>query len=173
MRQYELAIRIAQIHHLVDERKYKKALAVIQTLDMRQVRSLSDLKVFAEVFTRTEQYDAAKATYLRIYRKSRTRRVLHRLIYLSIRTNALDDAEAYYQEYVRMHPSQRDALILRYRIEKAKGVPIGELIEILQELKQEEYIEEWAYELAKLYHRARSEERRVGKECRSRWSPYH
>ena len=53
-----------------------------------------------------------------------------------------------------MHPSQRDALILRYRIEKAKGVPIGELIEILQELKQEEYIEEWAYELAKLYHRA-------------------
>ena len=76
MRQYELAIRIAQIHHLVDERKYKKALAVIQTLDMRQVRSLSDLKVFAEVFTRTEQYDAAKATYLRIYRKSRTRRVL-------------------------------------------------------------------------------------------------
>lgn len=65
MRQYELAIRIAQIHHLVDERKYKKALAVIQTLDMRQVRSLSDLKVFAEVFTRTEQYDAAKATYLR------------------------------------------------------------------------------------------------------------
>ena len=154
MRQYELAIRIAQIHHLVDERKYKKALTVIQTLDMRQVRSLSDLKVFAEVFTRTEQYDAAKATYLRIYRKSRTRRVLHRLIYLSIRTNALDDAEAYYQEYVRMHPSQRDALILRYRIEKAKGVPIGELIEILQELKQEEYIEEWAYELAKLYHRA-------------------
>lgn len=63
MRQYELAIRIAQIHHLVDERKYKKALAVIQTLDMRQVRSLSDLKVFAEVFTRTEQYECSKATY--------------------------------------------------------------------------------------------------------------
>ena len=77
MRQYELAIRIAQIHHLVDERKYKKALAVIQTLDMRQVRSLSDLKVFAEVFTRTEQYDAAKATYLRIYRKSRTLSLIH------------------------------------------------------------------------------------------------
>ena len=154
MRQYELAIRIAQIHHLVDERKYKKALAVIQTLDMRQIKSLSDLKVFAEVYTRTEQFDAAKATYLRIYRKSRTRRVLHRLIYLSIRTNAIEDAEAYYAEYVHMHPSERDALILRYRIDKTKGVPIGELIHILQALKQEEYIEEWAYELAKLYHRA-------------------
>ncbi|RKI21408.1 hypothetical protein D7V82_20930 [bacterium 1xD8-6] len=154
MRQYELAIRIAQVHHLVDERKYKKALAVIQTIDMRQVRSLSDLKAFAEVYTKTEQYEAAKATYLRIYRRSRTRRVLYRLIYLSIRTNALEDAEAYYQEFVRMNPSARDALILRYRIDKASGVPIGQLIEILQELKQEEYIEEWAYELAKLYHRA-------------------
>ena len=74
MRQYELAIRIAQVHHLVDERKYKKALAVIETLDMRQVRSLGDLKVFAEVYIKTEQYEAAKATYLRIYRRSHTKK---------------------------------------------------------------------------------------------------
>ena len=51
MRQYEIAIRIAQVHHLAEERKYKKALTVIQTLDMRQVRNISDLKVFAEVYT--------------------------------------------------------------------------------------------------------------------------
>lgn len=69
MRQYEIAIRIAQVHHLAEERKYKKALTVIQTLDMRQVRNISDLKVFAEVYTRTEQFEAAKATYLRIYEK--------------------------------------------------------------------------------------------------------
>ena len=86
MRQYEIAIRIAQVHHLAEERKYKKALTVIQTLDMRQVRNISDLKVFAEVYTRTEQFEAAKATYLRIYKKSRTRRILYRLIYLAIRT---------------------------------------------------------------------------------------
>ena len=153
MKQYELAIRIAQIHHLVDERKYKKALAVIQTLDMHQVRALSDLKVFAEVYTKTEQYDAAKATYLRIYRRSRTKRILYRLIYLSIRTNSLTEAESYYQEFVRMNPNVRDSLILRYRIDKAAGAPAEQLIEILQQLKREEYIEEWAYELAKLYHR--------------------
>jgi len=154
MRQYELAIRIAQIHHLVDERKYKKALAVVQTLDVKQVRSVSDLKVFAEVYTRTERYAEAKEIYLKICHTSKNRRVLHRLAYLSIRTNSLEDAEVFYQEYLRMNPSTRDALILRYRIDKAAGVPIGKLIEILQDLKQEEYIEEWAYELAKLYHRA-------------------
>ncbi len=164
MKQYELAIRIAQIHHLVDERKYKKALAVIQTLDMHHVRALSDLKVFAEVYTKTEQYDAAKATYLRIYRRSRTKRILYRLIYLSIRTNSLTEAESYYQEFVRMNPNIRDSLILRYRIDKASGAPAEQLIEILQQLKQEEYIEEWAYELAKLYHRTGRKEECI-EEC--------
>ena len=154
MRQYELSIRIAQVHHLIDERKYKKALTVIKTIDMRQVKGLSDLSAFAEVFTKTEQFDAAKATYLRIYKKSRTKKVLYRLIYLAIRTNSLDEAESYYQEFVRMAPNARDALILRYRIDKAKGEPIGDLIEILEALKEEEYIEEWAYELAKLYQKA-------------------
>ena len=154
MRQYELAIRIAQIHHLIDERKYKKALTVIRTLDMRQVRGLSDLNAIADVFTKTEQYDAAKATYLKIYKKSRTRRVLYRLIYLAIRTNDIGEAERYYQEFIRMNPNTRDVLVLRYRIDKASGVPIGNLIDILKTLKEEEYIEEWAYELAKLYHKA-------------------
>lgn len=154
MRQYEVAIRIAQVHHLADERKYRKALTVIQTLDMRQIRNVSDLKVFAEVYTRTEQLAEAKATYLRIYKKSRTRKTLYRLIYLAIRTNNLEEAEKYYEEFVRMNPSNRDALILRYRLDKAAGVQIGQLIDTLRDLKEEEYIEEWAYELAKLYQQA-------------------
>ena len=122
MRQYELTIRIAQIHHLIEVRKYKKALAVVKTLDMRQVKGISDLSAIAEVYT--EQFDAAKNTYLRIYKKSRTRRVLYRLIYLAIRTNALDEAEGYYQEFVAMSSSQRDSLILRYRIDKASGASV-------------------------------------------------
>ena len=64
MRQYELTIRIAQIHHLIEVRKYKKALAVVKTLDMRQVKGISDLSAIAEVYTKTEQFDAAKNTYL-------------------------------------------------------------------------------------------------------------
>lgn len=154
MRQYETAIRIAQVHHLADERKYKKALTVIQTLDMRQVRNVSDLKVFAEVYIRTEQFSEAKATYLKIYKKSRTRRILYRLIYLAIRTNDLGEAEKYYTEFLHMNPNERDALIVRYRIDKASGVPIGKMIDTLKRLKEEEYIEEWAYELAKLYQQA-------------------
>ena len=36
-----------------------------------------------------------------------------------------------------------------------------------------ESIETGSYDAAPLAGTARSEERRVGKECRSRWSPYH
>lgn len=154
MRQYELAIRIAQVHHLAEERKYRKALSVIETIDMRLVRNVSDLKVFAEVYTRTEQFMEAKNTYMRIYKKSRTRRILYRLIYLAIRTNDLKQADSFYKEYVKMNPNSRDTIILRYRIDKAAGVPIGQLIDTLKSLKEEEYIEEWAYELAKLYQKA-------------------
>lgn len=154
MRQYEFSIRIAQIHHLLDERKYKKALAVVRTIDLKQVKSLSDLSVIADVFAKTEQFDSAKDAYLKIYNKSKTRRILHRLIYISIRTKDIDEAERYYNEFVEMNPSSRDIITTRYRIDKAAGVPIGKLIETLEELKEEEYIEEWAYELAKLYHKA-------------------
>lgn len=154
MRQYEFSIRIAQIHHLLDERKYKKALAVVRTIDLKQVKSLSDLSVIADVFAKTEQFDSAKDAYLKIYNKSKTRRILHRLIYISIRTKDIEEAEEYYKEFVEMNPSSRDVITTRYRIDKAAGVPIGRLIETLEELKEEEYIEEWAYELAKLYHQA-------------------
>ena len=164
MRQYELAIRIAQIHHLIDERKYKKALAVVQTLDIKQIKGLSDLNAIAEVYTRTAQYNNAKDIYIKIYNKSHTRRCLYRLICLEIRTGDIDEAKSYYQEFLKMNANARDAIVLKYRIDKASGVPIGRLIDTLKELKVYEYIEEWAYELAKLYYKAgRFEECKV--EC--------
>ncbi len=161
MGRYETTIKIAQIQKLVEERKYKKAAAVLSTLDVHQIRSKADLRLFAEVYVKTEQFEAAKAIYLRLYKRSHTKRILYRLIYLAIRTNDLEEAEAFYDEFVSVSHSSRDNLILRYRIDKAKGVPIGQLIDTLEVLKEEEYIEEWAYELAKLYQRAGRKE-----ECR-------
>lgn len=154
MGRYEMTIKIAQVQRLVEERKYKKAAAVLATLDVRQIRSKADLNTIAEVYVKTEQFGAAKAIYLRLYKKHRTKRILYRLIYLAIRTNELEEAEDFYEEFLGLSHSTRDNLILRYRIDKAKGVPISQLIETLEILKDEEYVEEWAYELAKLYQRA-------------------
>ncbi len=154
MSKYEINLKVAQIQRLVEEKKYKKAAAVLSTIDVRQVRSRADLHTFAEIYMKTEQFAAAKAIYLRLYKKNRTRRILYRLIYLAIRTNELEEAESFYQEFLGLSNSTRDNLILRYRIDKTKGVPISQLIDTLEVLKEEEYIEEWAYELAKLYQKA-------------------
>lgn len=154
MGKYETTIKIAQIEQLLQERKFKKAGAVLATMDVRQVRSKGDLNTIAEVYVKTEQFEAAKEIYLRLYKKNRTKRILYRLIYLAIRTKELEEAERLYKDYLGLSHSTRDNLILRYRIDKAKGVPISQLIETLEVLKDEEYVEEWAYELAKLYQRA-------------------
>ena len=110
---------------------------------------------------KTEQFEAAKAIYLRIYKRNHNKKVLYRLIYLAIRTNNLDEAERFYEEFQDLNHSEQESLILRYRIDKAKGAPFNRLIETLERLKEEDYVEEWAYELAKLYQRAGREE-----ECR-------
>ena len=161
MSKYEMAVRISQVQNLVEERKYRKAAAVLSTIDVRQVKSQSELQTFAEVYVKTEQFEAAKAIYLRIYKRNRNKKVLYRLIYLAIRTNHLDEAEEFYEEFQDLNHSEQESLILRYRIDKAKGVPFNRLIETLERLKEEDYVEEWAYELAKLYQRAGREE-----ECR-------
>ncbi len=161
MSKYEMAVRISQVQSLVEERKYRKAAAVLSTLDVRQVKSQTELQTFAEVYVKTEQFEAAKAIYLRIYKRNRNKKVLYRLIYLAIRTNHLDEAEDFYEEFQDLNHSEQESLILRYRIDKAKGASFNRLIETLERLKEEDYVEEWAYELAKLYQRAGREE-----ECR-------
>ena len=161
MSKYEMAVRISQVQSLVEERKYRKAAAVLSTIDVRQVKSQTELQTFAEVYVKTEQFEAAKAIYLRIYKRNRNKKVLYRLIYLAIRTNHLDEAEDFYEEFQDLNHSEQESLILRYRIDKAKGASFNRLIETLERLKEEDYVEEWAYELAKLYQRAGREE-----ECR-------
>lgn len=161
MSKYEMAVRISQIQNLVEERKYRKAAAVLSTIDVRQVKSQSELQTFAEVYVKTEQFEAAKAIYLRIYKRNRNKKVLYRLIYLAIRTNHLEEAEEFYEEFQNLNHSEQESLILRYRIDKAKGASFNRLIETLERLKEEDYVEEWAYELAKLYQRAGRED-----ECR-------
>lgn len=153
MAKYENLLKCAQIRKLVDEKRFRKAARIIEGMDINSVKSVTDLNAIAEVYIKTDQFDAAKETYERIYARAKSRRVLFRLIYLSIRNNELAKADRYYEEYVQLDPDNSDRLILRYRIDKARDLPRTELIKTLEQLKREDYMEEWGYELAKQYHR--------------------
>ena len=65
-----------------------------------------------------------------------------------------DAATEYYDEFVEIAPHDDMKYVLRYAIKKGQGASFDELITILEEYKDEEYTEEWAYELAYLYHKA-------------------
>ena len=164
MGKYDNVLKSAQIRRLVEEKRYRKALQLMDTIDIKSVKNALDLNNFGEVYIKTERFEDARNIYLRLYEKNKTKRVVHRLIFLSIRRGSLDEAENYYQDYLTLNPSESDRLILRYRIDKAKGVPRNELIPTLEQLKREDYMEEWAYELAKLYHKEGMKEECI-REC--------
>lgn len=139
---------------MVDKRQYRNALAILDTIDTRKVKITTDLTTFVEVYMNTERYEDAKEILLRLYTKSPTRRIVYQLLIVAINTNDIDVAEQYYEEYRKMAPDDPELYVMRYLIEKEKGTNRDSLIKILEQLKKISYMEEWAYELAKLYHKA-------------------
>lgn len=149
---YDNMMKCAQVRSLASEKQYRNAYEVIQEININQITAITDLNTIADVYIQLQKYAEAKGIYLKLYERFPTRRVLYQLVYLSLKCGEIDEAEDYYSEYETLDKSG-DRIILRYYIDKAKGVDRQTLIRYLQELKRVDYMEEWAYELAKLYHK--------------------
>ena len=151
-RKYDNMMKCAQVRSLFNEKQYRNAYEVIRTINLDQVTALTDLNTIADVYMELQKYAEAKGIYLKLYERFPTRRVLYELVYLSLKCGEIEEAEEFYREYETIDKSC-DKMILRYYIDKAKGADRQMLIRHLQEIKKVDYIEEWAYELAKLYHK--------------------
>ena len=149
---YDNMMKCAQVRSLANEKQYRNAYEVIQTINIDQITAITDLNTIADVYIQLQKYAEAKGIYLKLYERFPTRRVVYQLVYLSLKCGEIEEAEEYYREYETLDKSG-DRIILRYYIDKAKGVDRQTLIHHLQELKRVDYMEEWAYELAKLYHK--------------------
>ncbi len=154
MGKYETTLKYVQMGKYLDENKYDKALLLAQDIDIEKVKELPDLKLMAEVYIANEEYTKARDIYKTIYNELSTRRILYKLISLCIKSGDIKEAESLYQIYLLKDRSSIDRLILRYEIDKANEADIEALINDLEDIKEVEYIEEWAYELAKQYHKA-------------------
>lgn len=152
--------KCAQARILINEKKYNEAVEIADSIDREKVKSIGDLKTIAEVYMRAERFSDARDIYFLLYDRIQTRTVLYYLIYLSVKCEMLDEAEDFYEDYVKKDKNGVDSRILRYYIEKAKGTDRKDLIQYLKNINTGEYIEEWAYELAKVYHKLGME-----KEC--------
>lgn len=154
MERYENIVKIEEIRKLTDDGQYQKAVKILDTMDLHRIKSLTDLSILADVLTENGRFDEAMELLGRIYEKSKTRRVLYQMVELSIKQGDADQAEDYLLKYQKAAPNDSYRFIFRYYIDKLKGEPVEVLIESLEQLKEYEYIEVWAYELAKLYHKA-------------------
>lgn len=151
MGKYDSAVRCAQIRNLIEENQYLTAMEEIEQMNFEQIPSISDLYLFAEVFLKAEKMDVAKELYYAAYRKTASRPALHRLLMLVIRMGHVEEARELYLTYEIIAGMTLDTYELKYRLAKAEGEPYSKLIEILEDLKKEEYTEEWGLQLAKLY----------------------
>lgn len=157
---YENIVKIEEMRKRLGEGDYETALKILNTMSLRKIKKTSDLSIMAEVYEKNGRYEEAMELLLRIYQKSKTRKIVFQLTMLSIKLLHIDDAEYYFKEYQLLAPNDFYNEIFRYKIDKLKGEPYEKLIATLEALKNKEYIEKWAYELAKLYYKAGME-----KEC--------
>lgn len=147
----EIVRQCRQIRELVEENKYTKALELIQELPLEEVESLDDLFLYAELYEKAEHMDKKKAIYYLIYDRTKSRQVLNKLVRLAIRLGDMQEARDLYVTYEMTEDITLDTYELRYLLTKAEGESRSHLIDILEDLKKEEYTEEWGFQLARLY----------------------
>ncbi|MDY3038773.1 MAG: hypothetical protein SOR88_01595 [Roseburia inulinivorans] len=152
---YEYKLKLDQMKSLTAEGKYEEAAEIADTINWRKIKNINALVKVGEIYEKVGRYDESKDVLLTAYDKSPIgRMIIYRLAEVAIKTKSFDEAKEYYQEFVEIAPHDNLKYVLKYEISKAQGADIGTLIGILEELKEQEYSEEWAYELAYLYHKA-------------------
>lgn len=162
MDKYEYKLKLEQLKNLVQEKDYKTAAEIADTINWRKVKSASTLCMIGEVYDRNKRYEDSREILLMAYdRSSVGRNIIYRLALVALKMGNIEEAKEYYDEFLEIAPYDNLRYVLRYEIARVSGASIGELIDILEEFKDREYTEEWAFELAYLYHRAGNSERCV------------
>lgn len=155
MDKYEFKLKLDEIETLAGEKNYAAAAEIADSINWKKVRNVNSLMLVGEVYQQTGRYEDSKELLLMAYDRSPIgKKIIYRLAEIAIEAGQFDEAQEYYDEFVEIAPHDTLKYVLRYRMSQAKGAPITSQIAILCELKEQEYTEEWAFELAYLYHQA-------------------
>ena len=155
MEKYEYNLKLDQIKALSAEEGYMSAAEIADSINWNKIKNVNTLVKIGEIYEKAERYQDARDILLMAYDRSPIgRMIIYRLAEVAIKMGDYDAATEYYDEFVEIAPHDDMKYVLRYAIKKGQGASFDELITILEEYKDEEYTEEWAYELAYLYHKA-------------------
>ena len=138
-----------------EQKSYQKAMSIADTIDWRKVKNTAMLSTVSEIYENAGELGKARDTLFIAYDKApSSRKVVYRLGIISLKLGHFDEAADCYEEFVKLAPKDPNQYILRYKILKAQKAPVKEQIEALEDFKHSEYVEKWAYELARLYAEA-------------------
>lgn len=154
MDKYEYKLKLEQIRNLVEAKDYKTAAQIADSINWKKVKSAATLCMIGEIYEKTKQLEESREILLMAYERSPVgRNIIYRLTLVALKLGNLQEAQEYYEEFLEIAPHDNMKYVLKYEIARAKGASLPELIAILEEFKEREYTEEWAFELAYLYHR--------------------
>ena len=155
MDKYEYKLKTEQMLELMEDGAYRKAAEIADSIDWKRVRNAAMLTNVSDIYEKNKEYQKSYDVLNLAYRRAEgSRKIISRLCTLALKTGNVDEAIDYYDDFTQIAPKDPNQYILRYQILRAQRAPIEQQIEALEEYKKSEYIEEWAYELAKLYQEA-------------------
>ena len=155
MDKYEYRAKTEQMLAYAEQKSYQKAMSIADTIDWRKVKNTAMLSTVSEIYENAGELGKARDTLFIAYDKApSSRKVVYRLGIISLKLGHFDEAADCYEEFVKLAPKDPNQYILRYKILKAQKAPVKEQIEALEDFKHSEYVEKWAYELARLYAEA-------------------
>lgn len=155
MDKHEYRVKTEQMLEYMEKKQYKKAMEIADTIDWHRVKSLSMLSSVSEIYEYNgENQKSRDILFIAYDRSPGSRKIVYRLGTLAIKIDDLQEAMDCYEEFLSIAPKDPNQYILKYKILKAENAPLEEQIEALVEFKKMEYVEKWAYELAKLHEAA-------------------
>lgn len=155
MDKYEYKLKTEQMLELMNDGAYNKAAEIADSIDWKRVRNTTMLSTVSEIYEKNRDYQKSYDVLAIAYSRAEgSRKIVSRLCTLALKTRNVDEAIDYYDDFIELAPKDPNQYILKYQILRAQRAPIEQQIHALEEFKKAEYIEEWAYELAKLYQEA-------------------
>lgn len=155
MDKYEYKLKTGQMLELMEDGAFNKAAEIADSIDWKRVRNTKMLTDVSDIYEKNGDYQKSyEVLNIAYHRAEGSRKIVYRLCTLALKTKNVDEAIDYYDDFQQIAPKDPNKFILRYQILRAQRAPIEQQIEALESFKKAEYIEEWAYELAKRYQEA-------------------
>ena len=155
MNKYEYRVKTEQMLDHLEKKEYQKAMDIAESIDWRRVKNASMLNTVSEIYEYNGEFKKGRdILFLAFDRAPGSRKIVYRLGTLALKIKDIREATDCYEEFVKLAPKDPNQYILKYKILRTQGAALSDQIAALEEFKKAEYIEKWAYELAKLYDEA-------------------